>query len=72
MAVLESSYFFNSLGMSIKSLEPYRKLSPFYYFIGADPLANGLNWGHAAVLIILTLVFLGLAVIAFNRRDLAV
>jgi ABC-2 type transport system permease protein len=56
----------------VEVLEPYRRLSPFYYFIGADPLKNGLNPGHAAVLIGLTVVFLVVALFAFERRDLAV
>jgi len=71
-AVGVAAYFLNSLATAVKWLEPYRKLSPFYYYIGADPLANGLNLGHAAVLIGLTAVFLAVALFAFQRRDLAV
>jgi ABC-2 type transport system permease protein len=70
--VAVATYFLNSLAPVVEVLEPYRRLSPFYYFIGADPLKNGLNPGHAAVLIGLTAVLLVVALFAFERRDLAV
>ena len=66
------AYFFNALAPLVESLEPSRMLSPFYYYIGADPLTNGLNPGHVAVLIGLTAVLLAVALFTFNRRDLAV
>jgi ABC-2 type transport system permease protein len=71
-AVAVAAYFLNSLAPMVKALEPYRKFSPFYYYIGADPLKNGLNPGHAVVLIGLTVAFLVVALLAFERRDLAV
>ena len=54
------------------ALEPYRKVSPFYYYSGADPLSNGLDPGHVAVLVGITMVLLAMGVFAFRRRDLAV
>ncbi|OQA39767.1 MAG: hypothetical protein BWY52_03039 [Chloroflexi bacterium ADurb.Bin325] len=55
----------------MKGLKPYRILSPFYYATAADPLANGLNWGHAAVLATLIALFAAVAWATFQRRDLA-
>ena len=66
------AYFLNALAPLVESLESSRMLSPFYYYIGADPLTNGLNPGHVAVLIGLTAVLLAVALFTFNRRDLAV
>ncbi len=66
------AYFFNALAPLVEALEPSRKLSPFYYYIGADPLTNGLNPGHVAVLIGLTVALVAVALFTFNRRDLAV
>ena len=66
------AYFLNALAPLVEVLEPSRKLSPFYYYIGADPLTNGLNLGHVSVLIVLPVVLLGMAIITFNRRDLVV
>lgn len=56
----------------VEGLTPYLKLSPFYYYISAEPLRNGLDLGHAAVLIGITAVLLAVALLAFERRDLAV
>jgi ABC-2 type transport system permease protein len=46
------------------------RLSPFYYYLGSDPLNNGMAWGDAAVLLGLTMLLVALAYPAFNRRDL--
>jgi len=56
----------------VEGLKSYCKLSPFYYYTSAEPLRNGLDMGHAGVLIVLTVVFLAVALIAFERHDLAV
>ena len=67
-----AAYLLNSLGGLVEVLEPYRILSPFYHHSGNDPLANGLSLGHVGVLIGLTVVLLAVALITFERRDLAV
>lgn len=46
------------------------RLSPFHYYLGSDPLVNGMPWGHAAVLLAVFVVLVGLAVPLFARRDL--
>ncbi len=66
------AYFLNAFAPLVEGGETWRKLSPFYYYIGADPLTNGLNAGHAAVLLGLTVVLVAIGVLAFERRDLAV
>jgi len=48
----------------------YAKWSPFYYYLTSDPLINGMNWGHGAVLTVLAAALIALAVLVFNRRDL--
>ncbi len=45
-------------------------LSPFHFYLGSDPLVNGMPWGDAAVLIAMSLVLIGAAIPTFNRRDL--
>ncbi|MBI2873428.1 MAG: ABC transporter permease subunit [Chloroflexi bacterium] len=70
-AVGVAAYFLNALAPVVEVLQPYRKVSPFYYYMGADPLANGLNLVHASVLIGLVVVLLAAALITFERRDLA-
>ena len=66
------AYMLNALAPLIDWLEPFQLASPFYYYIEANPLSNGLNPLHAAVLIGLTVIFLGIAIVTFERRDLAV
>jgi ABC-2 type transport system permease protein len=48
----------------------YARWSPFYYYLSSDPLVNGMNWGHGAVLTTLAAALIALAVLVFNRRDL--
>ena len=48
----------------------YAKWSPFYYYLTSDPLFNGMNWRHGAVLAGLAIALVALAIVLFNRRDL--
>ena len=43
---------------------------PFYYYLGNDPLNNGLDWSHAAILGGLAVVMIALSILLFDRRDL--
>ncbi|MBN1425190.1 ABC transporter permease subunit [Candidatus Fermentibacteria bacterium] len=48
----------------------YVKAFPWYYFNGADPLLNGVSWGHIGVLSGGCIAFATVALIGVNRRDL--
>lgn len=48
------------------------RLSPFFWYLGNDPLNEGLGVAGALALAALTLVSLGVAVLAYDRRDLGV
>ena len=71
-AIALGSYFLYALVPSLEGLDPVEKAFPFYYYIGADPLTNGLNLAHAAVLIGITAALLAVGIVTFERRDLAV
>ena len=71
-ALAVAAYFMNALAPLPEALEPSQKLSPFYYYIGSDPLTNGLDPVHTAVLIAMVVVALVVALIGFERRDLQV
>ena len=71
-ALALGTYFIYALAPLVEDLEPVEKLFPFYYYIGADPLTNGLNLAHAGVLIGITTALLAVAIVTFERRDLAV
>jgi ABC-2 type transport system permease protein len=62
----------NSLAPLVDALESLQKLSPFFYYYEADPLRNGLDPVHAAVLGVGGLVFVVIAVFGFRRRDVGV
>ncbi len=69
--VAVASYLVNALAPLAGWLMPYRVASPFYYYMAADPLHNGLDVGHALTLAGLVAVFAAAALVAFERRDLA-
>ena len=62
-------HLLNSLG-EIADNPAWQKLSPFYYYLGSDPLNNGLDWSHVAVLVAISVVLIALAFPLFQRRDI--
>lgn len=71
LMVAIAGFFLNGLGALVDWLEPWRPLSPFYHYIANDPLTNGLDIGHVLVLVAWAVIGGIVAVIAFERRDLA-
>ena len=63
-------HLLNAFGMLNDTLAAWAKLSPFYYYLGSDPLNNGMHWGHAAVLAAISVVLIGAAFPLFQRRDI--
>lgn len=63
------AFFSHSLASLVDVLEIPQKLSPFYWYVGNDPMLNGFSWFHIGLLVLVTLAFFGLAVLAFSRRD---
>ena len=64
------AYLASSLLPLSENLAGFARWSPYYYFLGSDPLFNGMNWGHGAILAGIALVLIALSVILFQRRDL--
>lgn len=67
-----ATYLLNGFALLIDWLEPFRFVSPFYYYAENDPLSNGLDLWHTLVLVALTAVCLIAAVYAFQHRDVQV
>jgi len=63
-------HLLNAFGMLNDTLAAWAKLSPFYYYLGSDPLNNGMHWGHAAVLAAISVVLIGASFPLFQRRDI--
>jgi ABC-2 type transport system permease protein len=70
-ALAVAAFFLNTLGALVDALDPWRALSPFFHYIGGDPLVHGIDPGSTLVLLGMTLATTVLAAIAFERRDLA-
>lgn len=64
------AYVVNAMGSIVDWLEPWRPLSPFYAYVGLDPLTRGLQPQAVIALLALTLVATLGAVVAFDRREL--
>ncbi len=71
-ALAVGAYLLSSLAPLASWLEPWQKLSPWYHALGVDPLRTGLPAGHLAMLIVLACVAVAVAVVTFDRRDIAV
>ena len=66
-----AAYLLNILAPSVEALSRYQVLSPFYHYIEYDPLRTGFSALHLSVLVAIAAVALALALLAFERRDLA-
>ena len=65
-------FFLNGLGSLSSVLEPARRLSPFYWYLGdTPPLGKGFEWSY---LLLAAVAALGtwIALRRFDDRDLAV
>ena len=65
-----ATYLLNAFLPLNESLAGYARWSPFYYYLGGDPLSRGLDWGHAALLAGVFVALVAAATVAFGRRDL--
>jgi ABC-2 type transport system permease protein len=71
LMIVIAGFFLNGLGALVDWLEPWRPISPFYQYIANDPLSNGLDPANALVLLAWAVIGGIVAIIAFERRDLA-
>ena len=61
-------HFLNAL--AAHGIEELGWMTPFKYYLGNDPLNNGMDWVDAAVLAVLSAVLIGLSFVLFERRDI--
>lgn len=71
-AVGVAAYILNALAPVVDELEPYRELSAFYYYIGNNPIINGLKPWDMLILLVVSGLFLAAGILVFERRDLGV
>jgi hypothetical protein len=70
-AVAVAAYLAHTVAPQVDALKAVQQWSPFYYYLGGDPLRTGVDLGHLAVLAAIPLVMAGLALWSLNRRDIA-
>jgi ABC-2 type transport system permease protein len=63
-------YVINALLPFSENLSGLAEASPFYYYLGSDPLMNGMHWGHGALLVALAVLLVIGSTVLFQRRDL--
>ncbi|MBF6469381.1 ABC transporter permease subunit [Nocardia beijingensis] len=63
------AYAANSLA-GVVGADWLKYLSPFHYYIGGEPLRNGVQWTDATVLVVISVVLIGSGLVRFNQRDL--
>ena len=66
------TFLINTLGPLADLPEGLRRVSPWYYYDGGSALSEGLSLGNSALLAGLVIAFLAVALVGFQRRDLAV
>jgi ABC-2 type transport system permease protein len=71
VALLVGMYLVDALANIVDGLNVIRPLSLFRYYMGNDPLRNGISLPDAAVLAAVAAILLAGSVILFERRDLA-
>jgi beta-exotoxin I transport system permease protein len=70
-AAAVAAYLVSSLASLVDFLDSAKKVSPYYHYVASDPLRHGLGLEHAGFLVGVGILAAGLAVLAFERRDLA-
>ena len=65
-----SSFLINGFAPLVDGLHWLKYLSAFYYYEGSDPIGNGVDVGHLAVLAAATTALVAFAALAIGRRDL--
>ncbi len=68
--VMVLSFFAAGFLPLFDNLDGLARAFPWYYYSGSDPLANGINWAHVAVLLGGAAALAAAAVVGVNRRDL--
>jgi len=68
------NYLVKTMAGNVESMDTLQRFLPLYYYLSDDsnPLQQGFNAVHAAVLLTGVGIFLAVALFAFQRRDVAV
>jgi ABC-2 type transport system permease protein len=70
IALALAGYLTYSLSPMVDAFESIDPVNPFAWALGPDPLSNGLDAGYSLRLVLLSVVLVGFAVLAYRRRDI--
>jgi ABC-2 type transport system permease protein len=70
-AVAVAMYLMSTLAQIVTWLKPAQPMSLWYHALGGDPLTEGFRFAHLSVVVLTTVALVGVALFAFDRRDLA-
>jgi len=65
------AYVANAVAPQVDGLAWAQKLSPFHWYLGGEPLRNGLQAGGSLLLLATTAVLLAVGLWSFHHRDLS-
>lgn len=65
-----AAYALNSVFSIADELAAWRRLSPFDWYLGHEPLVNGIDWTSVALLVGFSVIFALVAAALFDSRDL--
>ena len=65
------TYLVNGFAPNVSWIHPLQKLSPFYQYLGNDPIRHGISLTSVGVAVATAAVLAAIAVWSFRRRDLA-
>ncbi|MBC7289994.1 MAG: ABC transporter permease [Actinotalea sp.] len=71
-AVATLSYVLAYLGPLVEGAAWMEQLSPYHWYVGGDPLTDGVAWGGYGLLLALAVVAAVAGGLAFRRRDIMV
>jgi len=64
------AYLVNGFAPSVSWLSPIREFSPFFQYVGHDPIRNGFSYAAIAVSVTTAVALVAVAVRLFRRRDI--
>lgn len=71
-AIAVIGYIGDAVGPMVEGAGWLQTISPWYWYLGADPLVEGVDVGGSAVLLVVTLLAAIGGLLRFERRDLGV
>lgn len=70
-ALAVGAYLVKSLFPLVHGLEDLARLSPWHYYDGSAPLANGIDFSHLGVLVVIGLAGFVVAILTIEQRDIS-